>query len=319
MPATKNKSTKARLAKKWTRMDKSDLQQAIVNDCSPRYPENEPPKPVQVNAVVNLVEGRHTFVMAGTGCGKSWISEMYYNLFAKSKKAVILVLNPLDALGNNQVLEKTAAGYTAVNLKNQNFTHEVAADIQKGKYNFVYLSPEVFLNNEMFTEIYHDLAFQDRLALIVIDEAHMIYSWGLVANKEAKKLSAHKRHQDRAVFRPSYGELGRQIMATESTPVLFLSATCRPIAVTEILKSLKIPDNNIAFSRAELTWPELRILRFPMEFSLKSAKDLLDMFPGKDEVKNEDMVPTLIYSGTRKATLQVMKTANEAHDTAGKE
>ncbi|OAV91950.1 hypothetical protein PTTG_27815 [Puccinia triticina 1-1 BBBD Race 1] len=208
MPPTKGKSAKATLAKKWTRMDESALQQAIVDDCLPRYPENEPPKPVQVDAVANLVAGRHTFVMAGTGCGKSRISEMYYNLFATTRKAVILVLNPLDALGNNQVAEKTAAGYTAVNLKNQNFTQEVAADIQKGKYNFVYLSPEVFLNNAMFSQIYHDTAFQDRLALIVVDEAHMIYTWGLVANKEAKKSSAHKRHQDRAVFRPFPVPLG---------------------------------------------------------------------------------------------------------------
>ncbi|OAV85975.1 hypothetical protein PTTG_30154 [Puccinia triticina 1-1 BBBD Race 1] len=281
-------------------MNESDLKEAIIDDCLPRYPENEPPKPVQIDAVVNLVEGRHTFVMAGTGCGKSCISEMYYNLFAKSKKAVILVLNPLNALGDNQVLEKTAAGYTAVNLKSQNFTCEVAADIQKGKYNFVYLSPEVFLNNKMFTQIYHDSALQDCLALVVVDEAHM-------------------RHQDQAVFRPLYGELGRLIMATENTPVLLLSATCRPIAVTEILKSLKIPEDNIAFLRAELTRPELRILQFPMEYSLKSAKDLLGMFPGKDEVENKEMVPTLIYSGTRNATLQVMKAVNEAHDTAGEE
>ncbi|OAV92044.1 hypothetical protein PTTG_11020 [Puccinia triticina 1-1 BBBD Race 1] len=233
------------------------MTQAIVNDCIPRYPENEPPKPVQVNAVANLVGGSHTFVMAGTGCGKSCISEMYYNLFAKSRKAVILVLNPLDVLGNNQVLEKTAARYTAVNLKNQNFTQEVAADIQKGKYNFVYLSPEVFLNNAMFSEIYHDSSFQDCLALILVDEVHMICSWGLVANKQAKKSSAHKRHQDRAVFCPSYGDLGRQMMATKNTPVLFLLATCHPIAVTEILKSLKIPKDDIRFSRAELTRPEL--------------------------------------------------------------
>ncbi|OAV87781.1 hypothetical protein PTTG_29281 [Puccinia triticina 1-1 BBBD Race 1] len=226
---------------------------------------------------------------------------MYYNLFAKSRKAVILVLNPLNDLGDNQALEKTAAGYTAGNLKNQNFTPEVAANIQKGKYNFVYLSPEVFLNNAMFSEIYHDSSFQDRLALIVVDEAHMIYSWGLVANKQAKKSSAHKCHQDRAVFCLSYGDLGRQMMATKNTPVLFLLATCCPIAVTEILKSLKIPEVNISFSRAELTWPELRILRFPMDFSLKSAKDLLDMFPGKDKVENEAMV------------------ANEAHNTAGEE
>ncbi|KAA1073661.1 ATP-dependent DNA helicase sgs1 [Puccinia graminis f. sp. tritici] len=319
MSPTKNKSTKTSLAKKRIQMEETELQQAIVDNCLPRYPENEPPKPVQVDVVANLVKGRHTFVMARTGCWKSRISEMYYNLFAKTKKAVILVLNPLNVLGDNQVKEKVAQKYTSVNLKNQNFTPEVAADIQKGTYNFVYLSPEVFLNNQMFFEIYHNPTFQDGLALIVVDEAHMLYSWGLVANKEAKKSSAHKRHQDRAVFRPSYGDLGRQMMATENKPVLLLLATCRPIAITEILKSLKIPEDNIHFSHAELTRPELQILQFPMESSLKSASDLMNMFGNKKEVNSEDIVPTLIYSGTRNATFQVMKVVNSAHGTAGEE
>jgi superfamily II DNA helicase RecQ len=258
MPAIKNTLTKVRLAKKWTDVEEIELKQAIVNDCLPNYPENEPSKPVQVDAVANLVHARHTFVMAGTGCRKSRISEIHYNLFAKTRKASVLVLNPLDALGGNQVQEKIAQGnYTAVNLKSQNFTCEVAANIKMGKYNFIYLSPEVFLNNENFTEIYHDLAFQDCLVLIVVDKAHMIYSWGLVARKESKTSSARKRHQDQGMFHPLYGDLGGQMMAIENTPVLLLSATCRPIAVIEILKSLKVPDKNVAFCQAELTRPEL--------------------------------------------------------------
>ena len=65
------------------------------------------------------------------------------------------------------------------------------------KFNtFVYMSPEVFLKNNLFNSIYHDAGFQERLALIVVDEAHMIYSWGLVESGKSKKSSAHKRHQD---------------------------------------------------------------------------------------------------------------------------
>ncbi|KAA1139256.1 ATP-dependent DNA helicase sgs1 [Puccinia graminis f. sp. tritici] len=319
MPARKNQSTKVSLTKKWLRMEEDELQKAIVDDCLPRYPENEPPKPVQVKAVKSLVHRHNTFVMAGTGCGKSRISEMYFNLFAPYKKSVILVLNPLDALGDNQVHEKIAQGYTAVNLKKLNFSKTVASDIKKGKYNFVYLSPEVFLNNELFTEIYHDSQFQDRLALIVVDEAHMIYSWGLVASGKAKKSSAHTRTQDRAVFRPSYGDLGRQLMATQNVPVLFLSATCRPLAIDQILENLKIPPANIDIVRLELTRPEIRILRFPMESSLKSANDLLEVFGEKKGIEKEGVVPTLIYSGTRNATFQVMKVLNVANGTAGEE
>ncbi|KNE86512.1 hypothetical protein PSTG_20108, partial [Puccinia striiformis f. sp. tritici PST-78] len=91
---------------------------------------------------MGLVKQRNTFVMAGTGSGKSRVSEFYFHLFSPSKKAVVLVVNPSDALGDNQVKEKIAQGYTAINLKKLTFNSKVAAEIKRGKYNFVYLSPE---------------------------------------------------------------------------------------------------------------------------------------------------------------------------------
>lgn len=60
-------------------------------------------KKLQVDAVASLLNGSNTFLLAGTGYGKSRIAEMFYFLFKKSKKAIVLVLNPLDALGDNQV------------------------------------------------------------------------------------------------------------------------------------------------------------------------------------------------------------------------
>jgi superfamily II DNA or RNA helicase len=59
------------------------------------------PKALQVETVMSLVRGRHTFVRAGTGFGKTRISEMYFNLF--NKNIVVLVLVPLESLGNDQV------------------------------------------------------------------------------------------------------------------------------------------------------------------------------------------------------------------------
>jgi hypothetical protein len=37
----------------------------------------QPAKSLQVNAVLNLVNGRNTFLLAGTGFGKSQIPEIY--------------------------------------------------------------------------------------------------------------------------------------------------------------------------------------------------------------------------------------------------
>ncbi|POW06226.1 hypothetical protein PSTT_09089 [Puccinia striiformis] len=165
---------------------------------------------------------------------------------------------------------------------------KVAAEIKRGKYN-------------------------------LFDEAHLLYGWGMVKSGKAKKSSAHKRHGDRAVFCPSYGQICRQLMATQGIPILLLSATCRPQALEAIQKNLKIPDENIDIVRAELTRPEIRILRFSMKSSLKSVKDLTEMFGKKEDVKNEEVVPTLIYSGTRNATLEVMKVINAARGTPGGE
>ncbi|PLW17289.1 hypothetical protein PCASD_18370 [Puccinia coronata f. sp. avenae] len=80
-----------------------------------------PAKHLQTKAVVNLVRGKNTFLLAGTGFGKSRIPEMFYELIPKHTGAVILVLNPLDSLGNNQVSEKVAAGFTAINLTKLTF------------------------------------------------------------------------------------------------------------------------------------------------------------------------------------------------------
>jgi hypothetical protein len=73
-----------------------------IKQCALTY-YNKPPKDVQVSTVVLLMHWQHSFVLAGTSYGKSCIAEMYYNLFPKSCKAVVLVLNLLDSLGDNQV------------------------------------------------------------------------------------------------------------------------------------------------------------------------------------------------------------------------
>ncbi|EFP76779.1 uncharacterized protein PGTG_02240 [Puccinia graminis f. sp. tritici CRL 75-36-700-3] len=319
MTRKQKKSTKVTLTNDWLEMNDEQLREAIIEDARPCYPETQPSKPLQVDAVMGLVKKRNTFVMAGTGFRKSRISEMHLHLFPAATKPVVLVLNPLDALGDNQVEEKITQKYTAINLKKLTFNAKVAARIKKGEFNFVYLSPEIFLNNQMFVELFHDSEFQNHLVSIVVDEAHMIYGWGMVASGKAKKSSAHKQHGDRSIFRPSYGEICRQLMATQGIPVLLLSATCRPQALEAIQKNLKLTDDNIDIVRAELTRPEIRILQFPMRLSLKSVKDLTEMFGKEEDIPNNEVVPTLIYSSTQNATLKVMKAVNLARGTPGGE
>lgn len=119
------------------------------------------------------------------------------------------------------------------------------------------------------------------------------------------------------VFRPSYGNLAAQIMATDGTPLLLMSATCRPIAIQEILLSLKIPRPNITILQGELTRPELRLIRIQLKHPLKSAKDLLDFFALKSDIPDNNLTPMLIYSATQDSTRTVLKVLNIARGTPG--
>ncbi|KAA1131707.1 ATP-dependent DNA helicase sgs1 [Puccinia graminis f. sp. tritici] len=276
----------------------------------------QPSKTQQTDAVLNLIRGRNTFLLAGTGFGKSRIAELYYKMIPQNKRAVVLVLNPLDSLGDNQVYEKVQAGFTAINLTKMNFNQEVANEISNGVYQFVYMSPETFLNNKIWEAVYFSRKFQNRLALIVVDEAHMIYIWGLVESGHGKKAAAILlRFQDIGIFRPCYGNLGGHLLFRDNKPILLLSATCRPVAIEAIKKSLKLNNEDIDVIQAELTRPEIRLIRIPMEKSLASSLDLIKVFPSAHDVGNADLVPTLVYSGSRNRTLTVMEVVDRARET----
>ncbi|PLW23356.1 hypothetical protein PCASD_12324 [Puccinia coronata f. sp. avenae] len=105
-----------RLLKKMLENPNLSLSAAIANKAIKQ--NDQVAKPLQLKIVVNLACGRNVMLLAGTGFGKSQISEFYHDLNPKESKAVIVVLNPLDALGNSQVLEKKQAGFSAINLTN---------------------------------------------------------------------------------------------------------------------------------------------------------------------------------------------------------
>ncbi|EFP78569.2 uncharacterized protein PGTG_04525 [Puccinia graminis f. sp. tritici CRL 75-36-700-3] len=298
--------------------DDNQLKTYIKSESFDKYKQES--KTLQVDTVANLVRGRNTFLLAATGYGKSRIPEMYLNLTARDRKGqflgVVVVLNPLDALGDNQVEEKISAGYTAINLTQLNFNQQTANEIKNGLYNFVYLSPEIFLNNKGFEEMYLTPSFQQKLVLVVVDEAHMIYSWGLVESGK-RHLKTLVRHQDQCAFRPSYGNIGAALLNKNNAPILLMSATCRPKAIEAIRKNLKLVDTDLDIIKGELSRPEIRILRITMNNSLNSCLDLLRMYPSQQQTPNSQLVPTLIYSGTRHATLKVLEVLDAARETPG--
>jgi superfamily II DNA helicase RecQ len=97
-PVVKNTAAIA-LPKNVTSMDDAELKQHITTTSVAFY--HDQPKDIQVEAVASLGRGENCFVRVGTGYGKTRISEMYYHLF--KTRGIVLVLNPLDSLGDDQV------------------------------------------------------------------------------------------------------------------------------------------------------------------------------------------------------------------------
>lgn len=62
-----------------------------------------PGRPQQIEAVVNLLNGKTTFLLAGTGFGKSRVPKLFLHMYEEDYSPIILCINPLDALGDDQV------------------------------------------------------------------------------------------------------------------------------------------------------------------------------------------------------------------------
>ncbi|KAA1138596.1 ATP-dependent DNA helicase sgs1 [Puccinia graminis f. sp. tritici] len=146
----------------------------------------------------------------------------------------------------------------------------------------------------------------------------MVYIWGLVESSTSKTItSVHLRIEDYALFRPCYGKLGPHLLFRNNKPILLLSATCRPVAVDGIMKSLKLNEDTLDILRGELTRPEIRIIRVTMDHSLASTLDLVKLFPSAKDVSDADLVPTLIYSSSRNRTMTAMDVIDLARETPG--
>lgn len=64
--------------------------------------------------------------------------------------------------------------------------------------------------------MYFSQWFCERLIAKVIDEAHMIYKWGIVESGK-RGQPWMQSVQDTGIFRPSYGKMGMRLNATDKS------------------------------------------------------------------------------------------------------
>lgn len=113
---------------------------------------------------------------APTGSGKSILFQVPAIYLAEQHDLVTIVISPLVALMNDQV-ENLESKYEAVatlnSAKSAQQKEQILQNVQNGKVNILYLSPELLLSYSINMFI-----GTRKIGLLVIDEAHTVTTWG---------------------------------------------------------------------------------------------------------------------------------------------
>ncbi len=223
-------------------------------------------RPQQREIVLNVLDGKDTFVLMPTGSGKS----LCYQLPAVASDGVALVISPLIALMKDQVDSLIQNGIQAAYINstlNKDEIRTIMTDAKSGMLDILYVAPERLSIND-FQEFLQSLS----ISLIAIDEAHCISEWG---------------HD----FRPEYRNLRQFKSMFPGVPIIALTATATEKVRKDIIYQLSLDDPEIfisGFNRENLT---LNV--YPKKNAYGTITKLLDKYKGESAI---------IYCFSRKNT-----------------
>jgi len=170
---------------------------------------------LQEEGIDAILQGRDLLMILPTGGGKSLV----YQLPTLLKDGITVVISPLIALMQDQVMALNAQNITASmisSVQTQDEIKEIVYNLKNNKIKFLYLSPER-LNTTWSLNLLHSL----NINFFVIDEAHCISQWG---------------HE----FREDYRALGNLKTNFPNTPICAFTATSTTHVEYDILKELKL-------------------------------------------------------------------------------
>ncbi|CDO71133.1 hypothetical protein BN946_scf184845.g3 [Trametes cinnabarina] len=175
------------------------------------------------------MDGRDIVGIMPTGGGKS----LGYQLPALMVSGCTIVISPLLSLIADQIMHLHEADIDAVMLtgatpKDESMRiYRRLQEMASGASNapdlkLCYVTPEKIAKSKTFTSALEKLYRVNKLARFVIDEAHCVSQQG---------------HD----FRPDYQKLSILRQLFPNVPILALSATCPPIVLRDLLKTLRMP------------------------------------------------------------------------------
>ena len=219
-------------------------------------------RPQQLVVINSVLEKKDTLALLPTGAGKS----LCFQVPTLLEDGICLVISPLIALMQDQVKDLQSKNIPAIALGgnlSEEAQAEVVAAAVRGKYKFIYCSPE-----KLAQQSFQDALSQIKISLFAIDEAHCISQWG---------------HD----FRPPYRKLGILKSLFPDTPILGMTASAIPLVQADIIKQLDLKDANIitdSFLRPNLKYS---IEKVPVK--IHSLRNILNELTGA----------AIIYCNTR--------------------
>lgn len=171
-----------------------------------------------INALVN--HRQKLLVVQRTGWGKSSVYFISTKIFRDRGMGPTIIVSPLLALMRNQIESAQRLGIVAetMNSTNTDDWQAVTQRILNNQIDCLLISPERLANDNFIATVLEPIA--DRIALMVIDEAHCISDWG---------------HD----FRPDYRRIVNILRnLPENTPVLGTTATANNRVVEDIQTQL---------------------------------------------------------------------------------
>ncbi len=246
-----------------------------------KYWGHEEFRPMQLETIESVCEGRDTLSLMPTGAGKS----LLYQLPTMARKdGFCIVVTPLIALMKDQVDKLRARGISAVAVHSGMSAEQIDGALDNcvyGDVKFLYLAPER-ITGEMF---------RTRLprmnpTLLAVDEAHCISQWGYD-------------------FRPSYLRIAEIRALVPRTPVLALTASATDAVAEDIMDKLKMVGGRTIRSSFE---------RPNLSYSVRATEDkngqlvrVLEGVPGSG----------IVYARTREGVEQLAAWLTERGFDAG--
>lgn len=199
----------------------------------------------QLEAINATLSGKDAFVLMPTGGGKSLCYQLPSIIRSGKTRGVTVVISPLLSLMQDQVehLQKLKIQARLINsevtVEHRRLVLNALAGPDPQEYvQLLYVTPEMINKSQALMRALGDLHVRQRLARIVIDEAHCVSQWG---------------HD----FRPDYKQLGEMRQQFTGVPVMALTATATENVKVDVIHNLGITGCEVftqSFNRPNLTY-----------------------------------------------------------------